>query len=76
MTVKDLIKKLEQFHPDMPVVIDGYEGGLHDVDMVIETDIILNYNDSWYLGAHELAAGFFEDEKETCITAKAVYLPR
>jgi hypothetical protein len=74
MTVKDLIKKLEQFHPDMPVVIDGYEGGVNEVDYVIETDIILEYNDEWYYGKHELVTEFFEKDK--FMTAKAVYLPR
>lgn len=31
MTVRQLMQQLKSFHPDLRVVIDGYEGGYHDV---------------------------------------------
>ncbi len=65
MTVKDLIEKLSTLPQDVPIVTDGYEGGL---DMMIDTKIInitVNKNTvSWY--------GYYEEDKDS--DQVAIYL--
>jgi hypothetical protein len=46
MTVKELIKRLQQFDENLPVVVSGYEAGVDDIDHIelvkIIKDIDLN----------------------------------
>ena len=37
MTVKQLIEKLGEYDPEMPVMSNGYEGGLNDIDSFEKT---------------------------------------
>jgi len=53
MTVRELIFKLSQFEPTLRVVIDGYEGGLLDVEEIIVTKVVFNYKERDYMGPHE-----------------------
>lgn len=53
MKVKDLIAKLQQFNPELMVVLSGYEGGQHEASEVEEIGLKLNVNTSWYYGEHE-----------------------
>ena len=53
MTVAELIEKLSQYDPDLPVVIKGYEGGYNDLSIIEEIRLQLNANtENWY-GTHE-----------------------
>lgn len=55
MTVRviDLIEKLQTLDPELPVFVNGYEGGCNDICHVTEIDVIRNVNTEWYYGAHE-----------------------
>ncbi len=50
MTVKDLQELLASFPPEMPVLVDGYEGGYDDIadePTVIEVVVKPNAPDYW-----------------------------
>jgi hypothetical protein len=55
MTVRviDLIEKLQTLDPELPVFVDGYEGGCNDISHVTEIEVVRNVNSEWYYGAHE-----------------------
>lgn len=57
MTVKQLIEKLGEYDPEMPVMSNGYEGGLNDIDSFEKRDVVLNYHEAWYYGKHESVDG-------------------
>lgn len=44
MTIAELIERLKKFDQTSLVIIDGYEGGLEDVERIVEEKIYLNYN--------------------------------
>jgi molybdopterin biosynthesis enzyme len=70
MTVQDLIDQLQKHPPEMRVIIDGYEGGYHDVDGLEETPIRLNVHDEWSCGPHDDAdytLGDQSGQKETAL---------
>lgn len=52
MKVKDLIKELEQFNPEMEVVVDGYETGYDVVREAYPVKIFKpsNVEKAWYDG--------------------------
>ncbi|MFA5706602.1 MAG: hypothetical protein WDA41_09630 [Candidatus Neomarinimicrobiota bacterium] len=57
MNVGQLIKKLQEFNPEMMVVVDGYEGGFdelveHNVQ-IIGIKLNVRQNDH-YMGNHDL----------------------
>jgi hypothetical protein len=54
MTIRDLIGKLQTFDPNLPVMVDGYEGGVDTPGDIYQAPIILNVNDKWYYGKHEI----------------------
>lgn len=77
MTVGELIEKLQQFDPNMLVMVDGYEGGVDELRQVGEREVILNYHkDVWYYGRHEVHGYLLAKEKDKYQTITAVYLPR
>lgn len=53
MRVIDLIEKLKELDPELPVFVDGYEDGCNDVSSIQEIEVIRDVNDQWYYGAHE-----------------------
>ena len=77
MKVKDLILRLQACNPDNPdnvVVIDGYEGGVTELENVIDdVTIDLNVNNSPYMGEHETVDCGYKPAGET---AQATYLER
>jgi hypothetical protein len=79
MTVTELIKKLSACDPDAIVVVDGYEGGVDDLEMVMPVAVSLNYNgspqstDVW--GIHELVQWDYSDFGAAEVVP-GVYLPR
>ena len=63
MKVKDLIKKLETFDPEMEVFVDGYEGGVDTPSKVSKQKVLLNVNEEDYYGSHEIC---FKGKKADC----------
>lgn len=53
MNVAELIELLNKQPSTMRVVMDGYEGGIEDIDCIKQIPILLNKNDEWYYGPHE-----------------------
>jgi hypothetical protein len=41
MKVKELIKHLESYDPEAPVVVEGYEGGFDDVEVLDPVHILI-----------------------------------
>lgn len=54
-TVSDLIEWLQEYPPEMRVVVCGYEGGFNDINDVEEVNIAENVNCSPYFGEHDYA---------------------
>lgn len=58
MTVAQLIAKLQRMPPDAPVMIEGYEGGIRELNpegvALVSVELDVNAG-SEYLGPHELA---------------------
>lgn len=63
MTVGELIAKLQTFDPAMPVMVDGYEGGVDYPIAVDQTEVRLNVNGPDYYGAHEESDLTYVDDK-------------
>lgn len=72
MKVKNLIAELQQFDPDLMVVVSGYEGGVEEAQATSEHTIALNVNESWYYGPHEMINE--EDRHEGHERVQAVYV--
>ncbi len=53
MTAQELIKSLSMYPPDMPIVVDGYEGGFDNAVRAETIRIALNANSEWYYGRHK-----------------------
>ena len=55
LTVQQLIEHLKTFHPETPVFIPGYEGGVQECAGPKSVDIALNVHskDAWWYGEHE-----------------------
>ena len=53
MTTTELIEKLKEFPQDTLVVIDGYEGGLCEVEIIKQASIVKDVNPEGYYGDHE-----------------------
>lgn len=54
MKIKDLIKELQKFDPEMQVVRSGYEGGVEFVSRLQAYEVALDVNGDWWYGKHEL----------------------
>jgi len=54
MRVKELIEKLEQLDPDLHVMVSGYEGGYHDVEVSPVRRFKFYQNSAWWYGPHEI----------------------
>lgn len=70
MKVKELIKELEKLNPELIVVVDGYEGGVTELEVCGETTIELNKNNQWWYGEHEECKPDADNAVTVC------YLPR
>ena len=55
ISVSALIAKLKEFEPNLPVVVQGYEGGFDDVTSASKISIQLDANQEDYMGRHEQA---------------------
>jgi hypothetical protein len=72
MKVKQLIEMLQQFDPEMLVMVQGYEGGIDAPEKLYQTAIRLNVHEEWYYGKHEVHH-VTDTEKADC---EAVIIPR
>jgi hypothetical protein len=71
MKIKDLILELQKHDPESLVVVNGYEGGVEEVETVRQVIIAFNINESWYYGSHEIDR---LDEYPEALKAQAVLL--
>jgi hypothetical protein len=56
ITVSELIKMLEQFDPDLPVVTAGFdESGVDYIDAPELVEIVIGYGPAGHTGQHKLA---------------------
>lgn len=54
MTTSELIAILQARPPYERVIVNGYEGGFHDVKKPTSQDIKLNVNTEWCCGPHDV----------------------
>lgn len=71
MTVRELIERLTTFPPELPVLLDGYEGGLTPAREVEAIRYVPDFHESGWMGPHERAERVPEVN-----SLPAVYLPR
>jgi hypothetical protein len=63
MKVIDLVQRLQEFDPEMVVVLSGYEGGYNTVSGVVEPrTFVEDVNAAWYYGPHELDDEYLDPE--------------
>jgi hypothetical protein len=65
MTVQELIEKLQSLDQELPVFIDGYEGGCNDLTDLVNIEVVRDVNTEWYYGSHEKIKDLHEDVIET-----------
>lgn len=76
ITVAQLIAKLQQFPPDMRVVVEGYEGGYHDAgwlkneDLILKDDAPSSYDQMF--GRHEFCYTTFGENGENKTTVLVI----
>jgi hypothetical protein len=57
MKIKELLEKLQQFDPELEVLVEGYEGGW-DAPVISDVkEFEPNVNTEWYYGRHEQRKG-------------------
>ena len=69
MTVKELIEKLQSLEPELPIFVNGYEGGCDDLTDIKEIEVVRDVNSAkkWYYGSHEKISDLHEDVIETFV---------
>ena len=63
MIVKELIEYLQTVDPELKVFIKGYEAGYNDVNTFNHEELVLNVNNIWYYGKHELLKNIEKKDK-------------
>ena len=63
MTVKELIEYLQTIDPELRVFVKGYEAGYNDVNAINHEDMVLNMNNIWYYGKHDLLRNMEKKDK-------------
>lgn len=64
MKVIDLIQRLQEFDPEMLVVLTGYEGGYSEVQGIVDQrTFVEDVNCAWFYGPHELDTEFLDQEE-------------
>lgn len=53
LTVGDLVNLLKKLPPDLPVLLNGYEGGYYNLAHVCEPETFVQHYDAWYYGPYE-----------------------
>ena len=65
MTVKELMKELEQFPNNMEVVVSGYEGGYDSVAKTRISIIEVDYNSNVSLSTNEKFAWYYGEHGDS-----------
>ena len=63
MIVKELIEYLQTIDPELKVFVKGYEAGYNDVNNINYEEMVLNMNNIWYYGKHELLRNMEKKDK-------------
>ena len=71
MRVKELLEILSQFDPNLPVVINGIEGGVQFPNRVDVVEVMFDVNVNPYCGPHEIYLAEFDYQSPD---SKAVYI--
>ncbi|MFA7308178.1 MAG: hypothetical protein WC026_16070 [Hyphomicrobium sp.] len=63
-TVAELIAELSKLDPNMRVMVQGYESGLHDCDVpeIRTAEVNANPDEDWFFGPHN---ELFDGQKRT-----------
>ena len=72
MKVKELIEKLQEFNPELMVVVSGYEGGVSEATQNELVTIALNVNTKWYYGEHDVV--YKNDKHEGHERVQAIHI--
>lgn len=75
MRVWELIAALKTFPDHFRVVVDGYEGGLSDIDPLQRVTLVLDYNDCGCYGPHANLRNTIKIKARGKKQEEAVYLP-
>lgn len=71
MKVKELIQELQKYDQEIPVMVDGYEGGITEKGVLVKlVSVNRNKNKEDYYGEHE------EDDKAQTPHDEAVLISR
>ena len=63
MKVIELIQRLQEFDPEMVVLLKGYEGGYATVGGIVDPrTFVEDVNRAWYYGPHELDDEYVDPE--------------
>lgn len=64
MRVFELIQRLQEFDPEMVVMLRGYEGGYDTVsDIVDPRTFVEGVHSAWYYGPYDLDNEFLDQEQ-------------
>lgn len=68
MTVQELIQMLATLDPTLPVVVAGYERGFNDITQIKPVEVVLNVNEEWYYGSHDIPQNIDSDVSQLSLT--------
>ena len=75
MTVEELINKLKEFDPKLPIMLHGYEGGVYDgPNRFYQAIVALSVNQEWYYGPHEIMSDDMLEDCKTCTKITALII--
>jgi hypothetical protein len=63
MTVGELTEYLQTLDPELKVFVRGYEAGYNDVNTINHDEMVLNVNNVWYYGKHDLLKNMEKKDK-------------
>jgi len=63
MTVGELTEYLQTLDPELKVFVRGYEAGYNDVNTINHDEMVLNVNNVWYYGKHDLLKNIEKKDK-------------
>lgn len=75
MTVEELINKLQEFDPKLPIMLHGYEGGVYaGPNHFYKAEVALDVNKDWYYGPHEILHDYMQEDCKTCTKITALII--
>lgn len=66
MTVGELVRHLQNFKPDLRVLVDGYEDGYEDIEpgCVDVVRAVIDYQEPGWEGPHKNGSAVWDDDGE------------